>query len=67
MQTASLYIESMKTAFPNFYVELQSHAIKKFDDDAFPTYLELLDNEDFIRDNLIELAEITDTPMVLYQ
>jgi DNA polymerase III subunit alpha len=60
------YIEQMKMLFPNFYVEIWDHTISKFvDDDSYPAYNELLLREAVIRDQLIQLSEITDTPLVI--
>lgn len=59
------YIEQMKMIFPNFYVELVDHTIKKFATDQFPAYMEVLAREASVRVQLIELAEMTDTPMVV--
>jgi DNA polymerase III subunit alpha len=59
------YIESMKAVFPNFYIEVWDHTIGKFVDDDYPAYLELLQHEASNREKLIELARITDTPLVV--
>jgi DNA polymerase III alpha subunit len=59
------YIRQMKTLFPNFYVELQSHSIPKYLDDAFPAYCEMVALETAVREKLIEAARATDTPLVL--
>jgi DNA polymerase III subunit alpha len=62
---AALYVDSMKQVFPNFYIELWDHEIPKFMDDSFPAYIDLVQREAEIREKLIELARITDTPMVV--
>ncbi len=59
------YIESMKMVFPNFYVEIQNHLIPKCYDESFPAYCEMVEREEQVRKQLIELARLTDTPLVL--
>lgn len=60
------YIEEMKSVFPNFYIEIWDHYVKKFDDpDTFPAYVELLDREAVNREILMQLAKATGTPLVL--
>lgn len=59
------YIVGMKMIFPNFYVEIQNHLVPKYLDDAFPVYCEMIEHEARVRTSLIELARITDTPLVL--
>lgn len=59
------YIQGMKMLFPNFYIELVDHTVKKFVDDSYPAYLEMLAREELVRKQLIQLAEITDTPVVV--
>lgn len=66
LAVGAAYIEQMKMLFPNFYVELVDHSIRKFmDEDAYPVYMEMLEREAMVREKLIALAEITDTPMVV--
>lgn len=59
------YVEQMKALFPNFYIELVDHEISKFLDDAFPAYLDVLARESMVREQLIEIARATDTPLVV--
>jgi DNA polymerase-3 subunit alpha len=59
------YVEGMKMIFPNFYIELVDHTVKKFVDDSYPAYLELLAREADVRKQLITLAELTNTPVVV--
>lgn len=59
------YVEAMKAVFPNFYIEVWDHTVRKFLDEDYPAYLDLLDREERIRGSLIELARATDTPLVL--
>jgi len=63
--TAALYVASMKEIFPNFYIEVWDHRISKFMDDSYPAYLDLMQREAETREKLIELARITDTPLVV--
>jgi DNA polymerase-3 subunit alpha len=59
------YIEHMKMIFPNFYVEVVDHTIRKFETDAHPAYLEMLAREAEVRETLISLARATNTPLVV--
>lgn len=59
------YIEQMKMLFSNFYIELVDHRIEKFADASYKAYDELLAHEEVVRGQLIKLAEITNTPVVL--
>jgi DNA polymerase III subunit alpha len=59
------YIRQMKNVFSNFYIEVADHTAPKFLDEAYPVYLDLLAKEEQLRNSLIKLARITDTPLVL--
>lgn len=59
------YIESMKSVFPNFYVELQHHRIDKFVGRGFERWEEMTAQQDVVRAQLLELARRTRTPTVL--
>jgi DNA polymerase III subunit alpha len=59
------YVEQMRMLFPNFYIEVVDHAIAKFQDEAYPAYLDVLAREAQVRTSLIEIANITDTPLVV--
>ena len=59
------YVEQVKMIFPNFYIELVDHEIPKFVDDAYPAYMELLVKEAKVRKSLLEIADMTDTPIVV--
>lgn len=65
LAVAAEYVQQMKAVFPNFYIELFDHTVNKFVDDAFPAYVELLNKESVHREKLIELAQLTDTPLIL--
>lgn len=60
------YIEQMKMLFPNFYIELVDHSVSKFmDEERFPAYMAVLKREATVRKQLLKLARITDTPVVV--
>ena len=60
------YIEQMKMLFPNFYIELVDHEIKKFmDEDTYPAYVDVVTREAEVRAKLLEIAEATGTDVVL--
>jgi DNA polymerase-3 subunit alpha len=59
------YIEAMKTVFPNFYVELQNHKSDKFMGRGFERYEEMVESQAFVRQILLRIAELTNTPTVL--
>lgn len=59
------YIAQMKSVFPNFYIEIWDHTVPKFVNESFPAYMELLEREELQREQLIRLAKLTDTPLVL--
>jgi DNA polymerase III subunit alpha len=59
------YVEAMKTVFPNFYIEIQDHAIQKFLGCGFDTYEQLVTNEKLVRQVLLKIANDTNTPIVL--
>jgi DNA polymerase III subunit alpha len=65
LQLAQVYVEAMRTVFPNFYIEVQDHRIDKFVGRGFKAYEELLDNEAKTRAALFDVAEATDTPLVV--
>ena len=65
MALGAEYIRQMKSVFPNFYIELFDHTVPKFVDDSYPAYMELLAKEERARGQLIDLAKITNTPLIL--
>jgi len=62
---AAQYVRQMKDLFDNFYIEIQSHALPKFFNEAFPAYFDMIVQEDYVRAKLIELSRFTGTPLVL--
>lgn len=59
------YIESMKSLFPNFYIEVQNHTRPKFMDRGFEGYEKMVGDEAVVRGRLLSLARQTLTPVVL--
>lgn len=62
---ARLYIGMMKSVFPNFYIEIQNHHIKKFWKPEYPVYFDMIVTEQAMRQELEKLARDTNTPLVL--
>src|SRR5262245_30599679 len=60
-----VYVEAMKAIFPNFYIEVQNHEIRKFLGRGYEAYEETVANERNMRTKLIALAEQTNTPIVV--
>jgi DNA polymerase-3 subunit alpha len=65
LAAGAAYIDSMKTVFPNFYVEVQNHAHPKFVKLDLPQYHDLVAQETTVRAQLLRLAAGTHTPVVL--
>lgn len=65
LATASVYVEALKSVFPNFYIEVQNHAIPKFMGKGFTAYEETLEKESEVRAKLLALAEQTGVPPIL--
>ena len=59
------YVAQMKSVFPNFYIEIWDHYVPKKFNESYPAYFDLVVREAAQRKQLIKLAEITDTPLVL--
>jgi DNA polymerase-3 subunit alpha len=59
------YIDSVKSLFTNFYIELQAHRHPKFMDRGFDFYEKMVADEDRVRSMLISLGYQTNTPMIL--
>jgi DNA polymerase III subunit alpha len=62
---AQAYVQSMRSVFPNFYIEFQDHCLPKFMDRGLSSYEDLVHRESEVRKVLITLANETDTPLVL--
>jgi DNA polymerase-3 subunit alpha len=62
---ALAYIEMMKGVFPNFYLEFQNHYIKKFADNGFDQYDQLLELEKQVHPLLWQLHKMTKVPTVV--
>lgn len=66
LAVAAAYVEQMKMVFPNFYIEVWDHTIPKIaQNENFETYGNLLSTEHVMRQVLLALAELTNTPVVL--
>jgi DNA polymerase III subunit alpha len=61
----AVYVEAMRQVFPNFYIEVWNHEIPKFMDESYPAYTDLVLREKAVVGQLLEIAEITGTPVVL--
>lgn len=60
-----VYVESMRTVFPNFYVEVQNHRHDKFIGKDFARYEEMVDRQWQVGQVLAKVAQATGTPVVL--
>ena len=65
ISVGATYVEMMRSVFPNFYIELQNHRIERFVGKEFTAYDHLLKHEAIVQKALIELAQITDTPLII--
>jgi DNA polymerase III subunit alpha len=65
ISTGAAYVDALQSIFPNFFIEIQCHRIKKFEQPHFKAYMELLERERLLRKQLIRLARATRTPLVL--
>lgn len=61
----AMYVNMMKSIFPNYYIELQNHRVEKYTNKGFTAYEQLLVNEAVVQKALIEIAEITNTPVII--
>jgi DNA polymerase-3 subunit alpha len=62
---AEVYVDAMRSVFPNFYIEIQNHMIPKFMGKGYEAYEEVVENESQVRAKLIDLAEQTKVPLAL--
>jgi len=60
-----LYVEAMKSVFPNFYIEVQNHEIAKFMGKGYTAYEETVEKERAVRAKLIALSEQTGVPLIV--
>jgi DNA polymerase-3 subunit alpha len=65
LDLGAVYVDAMKSVFPNFYIEVQNHEIPKFVGKGYTAYEESLETEQRVRAKLIALAEQTGVPLVL--
>jgi len=61
----AVYVDAMKQVFPNFYIEVWNHEIRKFMDESYPAYTDLILREKAVVAQLLEIAKVTGTPVVL--
>ena len=61
---ACVYVEAMRSIFPNFYLELADHSKQKFLG-LGESYDRMIEQEGMIRTVLLELHELTGTPIVV--
>ena len=59
------YVDSMKSLFPNFYIEIQNHGRNKLMDRGYEQWEQMVENEATVRAKLLEIAKATGTPVVL--
>lgn len=62
---AKLYLESARSLFPNFYIELQDHLVPKFYDAGLTTYDKIIEDQATVREDLLDLSRELDIPVVL--
>lgn len=59
------YIDSMKSIFPHFYVEVQNHFNAKLFDRGFDSWEQMVEAEATVRNRLLTVARQTNTPVIL--
>lgn len=62
---AKLYLESARTLFPNFYIELQNHAHDKFLGNGLDAYEEMVESQAAVRKRLLKLSRELGIPVIL--
>lgn len=62
---ARLYLDSARTLFPNFYIELQNHAHDKFLGRGFENYDGMVENQNFATTKLLTLSRELDIPVIV--
>lgn len=62
---AQAYVESAKTLFPNFYMEIQNHGHTKFNGAGLATYDLMVSEQEQVRDKLLDLARELDVPVIV--
>jgi DNA polymerase III subunit alpha len=65
LNIGEIYVASMKSLFPHFYIEVQNHAHPKFLGKGHAQYEDMCQREGIARASLLKLAERTNTPVVL--
>lgn len=62
---AEAWVQSVKSLFPNLYIEVQAHGHRKFMEKGFTSYEEMVAQESLVREKLLALAASTGTSAVL--
>jgi DNA polymerase-3 subunit alpha len=62
---AKLYLESCQALFPNFWIEVQNHLHPKFESLDLPTYHEMVGQQTFVRDKLLDLSQELGIPVIV--
>lgn len=62
---ACIYVDMMKQLFPNFYLEVQNHRIKKLTGQGFTRYDDLLEIEAKVHKLIAKLHKLTGVPVVI--
>jgi DNA polymerase-3 subunit alpha len=65
LEAGTAYVQAMKSAWPNFYIEVQNHEYSQFLGRGFQAYEEMVEREANVREGLLSLAQLTDTKIVL--
>ena len=65
LDLGAVYVDAMRSVFPNFYIEIQNHEIEKFMGKGYEAYEEVVETERRVRAKLIALAEQTGVPLVI--
>lgn len=63
--TATMYLDSARQAFPNFYVELMNHSLDKFQGIGLENYDALIKDEEKARAQLLDLAKTLGIPVIV--
>src|SRR3954467_3877596 len=62
---AKLYLESARSLFPNFYIELQDHHLPKFYGNGLAVYDKIVEDQEQVRDQLLDYSQELDIPVIL--
>jgi len=65
MYAAVSWVEAAKSAFPNFYIELQNHSLDKFLDRGLVNYESMAKTQGRVRERLIDLSTKLGVPVII--